>query len=113
MKLCITCGDEIPAKRLEIVPNTKFCVPCLTKAGDVPRMRRFDEVGIDGEINSTFYVQNNYIERHQNSLDNFSIPEDDEPEGKYDAYTEPVDHLKGYAMSEAFEEDEETEDESA
>jgi len=27
-KLCISCGEEIPLKRLEILPNTKTCVKC-------------------------------------------------------------------------------------
>ena len=29
--ICRVCGDEIDAKRLEIVPTTRICVPCKTK----------------------------------------------------------------------------------
>ncbi len=29
--ICIKCGQPIPEKRLEIVPEAKFCVKCLKK----------------------------------------------------------------------------------
>ncbi len=25
---CVKCGNEIPSKRLELLPNTKTCVKC-------------------------------------------------------------------------------------
>jgi len=28
MRICIGCGNEIPQKRLEILPNTYKCVTC-------------------------------------------------------------------------------------
>ncbi len=28
IKNCISCGEEIHPKRLEIIPNTKVCVKC-------------------------------------------------------------------------------------
>jgi hypothetical protein len=37
-KLCVICGEPIPRKRLEIVPNTTTCVACA----DVPRKTRGD-----------------------------------------------------------------------
>ncbi len=27
---CVTCDDEIPAGRLEVLPNTETCVQCST-----------------------------------------------------------------------------------
>ena len=28
---CSGCGEDIPTKRLEAVPDTQMCVPCLTE----------------------------------------------------------------------------------
>jgi len=28
MKLCISCGKEIPEQRIKILPNSKTCVQC-------------------------------------------------------------------------------------
>lgn len=33
---CARCDKEIPAERLEALPDTKYCVPCVMKEGDVP-----------------------------------------------------------------------------
>ena len=35
MRYCKFCGQEIPAGRLKILPNTTSCVPCVEKNGDV------------------------------------------------------------------------------
>jgi hypothetical protein len=40
-KLCVSCGEPIPAKRLEAVPGTTTCVQCAT----VPRKSRADLPG--------------------------------------------------------------------
>ena len=29
--ICEKCGEEIPLKRLQIVPYTRFCIKCLSK----------------------------------------------------------------------------------
>ena len=31
MKMCLDCGKVIPAGRLEIFPNTQWCVGCADK----------------------------------------------------------------------------------
>lgn len=33
---CARCDKEIPPERLEALPDTKICVPCVMKDGDVP-----------------------------------------------------------------------------
>jgi len=40
-KLCVSCGEPIPAKRLEAVPGTTTCVACAS----VPRKTRGDLAG--------------------------------------------------------------------
>ena len=40
-KLCVSCGEPIPEKRLEAVPGTTTCVKCAT----VPRKSRSDLAG--------------------------------------------------------------------
>ncbi|MEV4701841.1 TraR/DksA C4-type zinc finger protein [Actinoplanes sp. NPDC049316] len=30
---CETCGTQIPAERLEVLPHARHCVPCLQKHG--------------------------------------------------------------------------------
>jgi len=38
--LCVSCGEPIPPKRLEILPNTRHCVSCArperTQFKDLP-----------------------------------------------------------------------------
>ncbi len=38
---CVKCGNEIPPKRLEIIPGTKTCVNCSTESPKrgIPVMR--------------------------------------------------------------------------
>lgn len=38
MRECEECGEQIPAARLKVVPNTTMCVPCQEK-NDVFRVR--------------------------------------------------------------------------
>lgn len=33
---CARCDKPIPPERLEALPDTKLCVPCVMKDGDVP-----------------------------------------------------------------------------
>jgi RNA polymerase-binding transcription factor DksA len=40
-RLCVVCGEEIPQKRLEAVPDTTTCVAC----SGVPRKGRGDLSG--------------------------------------------------------------------
>lgn len=46
-KFCIGCGKEIPPKRVEILPNTKFCVACAE--GKVGKKRGVSYQGGTGE----------------------------------------------------------------
>jgi hypothetical protein len=57
-----TCGNPIPRKRLEIVRNARMCAPCQEAAGDVPRLRRFDDYGVDGEVVQTVFTGNKDIQ---------------------------------------------------
>lgn len=63
-KTCAVCGESLPAARIAAMPSAKFCVPCLNGCGDVPVMRRFDEPRYDGEVQSTFFVNDAAIMRH-------------------------------------------------
>ena len=30
---CASCGQTIPAERIELLPHTRLCVACITQAG--------------------------------------------------------------------------------
>lgn len=62
-RLCRECSEAIPTKRLLAVPNTTICTCCLAKRGDVPRIRRFDEMKRDGELVETYFTRDHYIEQ--------------------------------------------------
>lgn len=47
-RLCEICGNEIPAERLEALPETKRCVECSRVKGSDIVARRTD-VGMDAE----------------------------------------------------------------
>tara|TARA_Y100000296_G_C5080984_1_gene209933 strand:- start:248 stop:517 length:270 start_codon:yes stop_codon:yes gene_type:complete len=50
---CVKCGNEIPPKRLEILPGTKTCVNCSTESAKrgVPIMKgKGDHTWVDLEI---------------------------------------------------------------
>lgn len=47
---CMNCGDLIPYKRLQIIPNTKYCVDCLNDGQIIESFsykarRNYDEEG--------------------------------------------------------------------
>lgn len=91
---------------MKAMPSATRCVPCLEAMGDVAPLRRFDEVGFDGEIVSTFYENNSYVESQQYRVSAFTIPDSErETEMDYETFVKPVDHIKGYRLSEAFEEE--------
>lgn len=46
--VCEMCGKEIPAERLEALPETKRCVDCAQKNGSDVQGKRA-EVGMDPE----------------------------------------------------------------
>lgn len=33
VKHCENCGEKIPAERLQVLPNTLYCVKCVDKHG--------------------------------------------------------------------------------
>ena len=37
---CVECGDEIAKGRLELIPNTKFCVSCAENKDPQSRQNR-------------------------------------------------------------------------
>lgn len=37
MKFCEDCGDEIPARRVALVPYTVFCVECASHSNETRR----------------------------------------------------------------------------
>jgi hypothetical protein len=64
---CTLCNEPIPTARLKAVPSATECVPCLTKAGDVPTIKRFDQyIAKGGEIEDvveiTYKGKNQYID---------------------------------------------------
>jgi hypothetical protein len=54
LRLCTVCSEAIPAARLKAKPGADKCVPCLSAAGDVPRLRRFDENSAQGTVETLF-----------------------------------------------------------
>jgi hypothetical protein len=76
-RLCLTCGEPLSLARLAAIPYAPNCTVCTAAAGDVPKIKRYDEtVGLseDAEIVSTYYKEgktNQYlrlmIERDMNT----------------------------------------------
>jgi hypothetical protein len=62
-RICIDCRLPIPGNRLSAVPNARRCTPCLELAGDVPKIRRYDETLPDGDVVEIQFVHNPYIEK--------------------------------------------------
>lgn len=60
---CKDCGGNIPQKRLQAMPNTTRCVPCLVQAGDVKRIRRFDDMAADGSCSQVYFTDSAEIEQ--------------------------------------------------
>lgn len=63
-RLCAGCDEPIPMKRLLAMPNSRLCVDCQVKAGDVPPLRRFDEYAGE-DIISTVYVDDLKVQEEQ------------------------------------------------
>jgi hypothetical protein len=66
-RLCIVCEREIPAARLRAMPTASKCVQCVQDSGDVPRLRRHDQlIGTleTGEVVSTYFkTANPYLQQ--------------------------------------------------
>lgn len=66
-RACESCHEPIPQARLRAVPNARQCVACLTAAGDVPLLRRFDQHA-NGEQSTPYFTTDqraaNRISRH-------------------------------------------------
>jgi hypothetical protein len=70
-KTCVVCGQQIPAKRLEAKPNARECVPCLEKAGDVKRVKRYDEHDQWGnEIAQVYFTDDPELEARLRRIQN-------------------------------------------
>jgi hypothetical protein len=61
LRVCVSCATKIPANRLAARPFATQCVPCLTAAGDVKPIRRYDET-VGEETVSTYFITNKRIE---------------------------------------------------
>ncbi len=44
------------------MPSARFCVSCQLELGDVPILRRYDDVGNDGEVHQTYFTSNSTLE---------------------------------------------------
>ncbi len=91
MKKCITCGEEIHPKRLEILPNAVKCVLCSNtkqKAGITITKGEGDHTYNDIVImDHDDYIRYQEIEnkKHVKREDTISHPDEEEP-------TEPIDN---------------------
>jgi hypothetical protein len=71
------CNDFIPLIRLKAKPDATECVPCLEQAGDVPRLKRFDQTTRDGERTEVLFTNNASIEDELRRT-NMIVPQDDD-----------------------------------
>lgn len=55
MKHCARCGVEIPARRLEALPDTRVCVGCSEWIGG-----EWDLVAVPGSLNKAGSLKKNY-----------------------------------------------------
>lgn len=70
-RCCTTCGEPIPAKRLEVKPNATQCVPCLEASGDVARIRRYDQYDSRNVlVAETYFTDDPRLERQLQRLVN-------------------------------------------
>lgn len=64
---CIVCDRALSEARLSAMPTASKCVPCVQDSGDVPRIRRHDQIiGTleNQEVSSTYYkIPNAYLEK--------------------------------------------------
>lgn len=96
MKKCKICGQDIPEKRLQAVPYTELCAPCLTNLGDIAKVRRLDDYfGREAEdCHQTYFFTNhtldNYIRRmfSRTYRSNDDVDEDCPPAVRRQPYVE-------------------------
>ena len=71
---CVKCGNKIPTKRLDILPETKTCVNCSTESAKrgMPVMKgRGDHTWVDLEImTQEQYEQIEELNNKSTKLDN-------------------------------------------
>lgn len=48
---CSDCGEEIPPKRVEALPNVKLCIACQTKAEKTGKFQRH-KIDVQPEVES-------------------------------------------------------------
>lgn len=73
-RLCTLCGEQIPHARIEATQGRATqCVSCLTNAGDVPKLKRFDEYRGEDMV-STYFTSNSRIEAAMYKLNQFAAP---------------------------------------
>lgn len=77
-RLCRVCEEPISQARLQAIPNATQCVGCLTAAGDVPLVRRFDEQTGDNETVSVYGDSNTRVRTSISSLKSLKESSDDE-----------------------------------
>lgn len=73
---CIVCSQLLSLARLAAQPCANECVPCLSEAGDVTRIRRYDEYsGTDQEVcTQTYFRDNAEMENYISHRRNVRIP---------------------------------------
>ena len=71
-KYCVSCGEEIPEKRLKAVPGTTTCVKCAM----VPKKSRSDLRG-DHFVQHTGGLHEKYLHEEDAEMDRKSKTEDD------------------------------------
>lgn len=113
---CRVCGDDIPQKRMEATQGrARECVTCLELLGDVPRIKRFDEAGADGEVVETVFYHNSYVEEQMERVNSLSAPDVAyEIAVGDDSFLERDEAnviASADSMADAFEEDEEEQEE--
>ena len=73
---CIKCKNEIPPKRVEILPNTKTCVNCSTESAKrgVPVMKgKGDHTWVELDImTQEQYDELEILKKKNSKLDNIS-----------------------------------------
>lgn len=52
MKNCINCGKSIPKERLEVLPNTEFCIKCAE--GNVSKFTTYKPPCMDAVTNGLY-----------------------------------------------------------
>ena len=109
LRMCAgDCGEPLSAKRLQANPAATLCVTCLEKQGDVPTIKRYDEVTPSGETISTTFTANKRIERQMRRTNSIIASEEDFAVALGDdshLVREPAcdNDEHAYHMSEAFE----------